>query len=81
MAPKLPSEKQLAAELAKTVRQMYADGKRDEVTVNVVRTRTEERLGLEEDFFKVEAWKSRSKEIIKETAVSPSSPRIVQTGI
>ena len=70
MAPKVPSNKQLAAELAKTIRDIYAGGARDKLTVNLVRTETEKRLGLEEDFFKDDAWKAQSKQIIKETVVS-----------
>jgi hypothetical protein len=69
MAPKVPSHKQLAAELAKTVQEIYAAGERDGLTVNLVRSRTEERLGLDENFFKGEEWKSQSKQIIKETVV------------
>jgi len=73
MAPKVPSDKELAAELAKTVREMYAAGKLSEVTVNQVRSLTEERLGLEEGFFKDDAWKAQSKDIIKEAVVSSFS--------
>lgn len=69
MAPKIPSDKQLASELAKTVREIYAGDKRDELTVNLVRSLTEKRLGLEEGFFKSDAWKAQSKRIIMETVV------------
>ncbi len=69
MAPKVPSQKQLADELAKTVEEIYADGERDGLTVNLVRSRTEGKLGLDEGFFKGEEWKSQSKQIIKATVV------------
>lgn len=75
MAPKVPSHKQLATELAKTVREIYAAGERDVLTVNLVRSRTEKKLGLNEGFFKDEEWKNESKQIIKETVVrAPSRP-------
>lgn len=73
MSPHVPSKKQLADGLAQTVRQMYAADEREALTVNVVRTRTEEKLGLDSGFFKDDAWKNESKQIIKETVVSSSS--------
>jgi len=69
MAPKVPPKKQLAAELAKTVREMYAAGENDQLTVNVVRERTSERLGLDVAFFKEDEWKAESKQIIKQAVV------------
>lgn len=73
MAPKIPSEKELAAELAKTVREIYASGEHEGLTVNFVRSRAEEKLGLTAGFFKSEEWKTKSKELIKDTVVSDTS--------
>lgn len=70
MAPNMPSEKELAAELAKTVREIYASGEHEGLTVNLVRSRTEEKLGLSAGFFKSDEWKIKSKELIKDTVVS-----------
>lgn len=69
MAPGVRSDEQLASELAKTVREVFAGPKRDELTVNLVRSITEERLGLAGGFFKHDAWKAKSKQIIRETVV------------
>ncbi|KAB5575362.1 hypothetical protein GE09DRAFT_591977 [Coniochaeta sp. 2T2.1] len=66
MAPKVPPKQELAAELAKTVRAMYAAGERDDLTVNIVRERTSEKLGLDVAFFKDGEWKTESKQIIKQ---------------
>ncbi len=45
MAPKVPSDKELAAELAKTVREMYAAGKLSEVTVKIHRGSAMRKMG------------------------------------
>jgi hypothetical protein len=68
MAPRAMPDMRLTFELGEIVREIYK-ANREELTVNLVRSLTEKRLGLEEGFFKDEAWKARSKQIIKETVV------------
>lgn len=70
MAPRIPSTKTLEAELISTVSGIYNSEARHELSVNLVRQRVESKLGLKDGFFKEEDWKSKSKEIIKNTVVS-----------
>lgn len=41
----------------------------DEITVNAVRTATEEKLGLDQGFLKEGDWKAKSKQIITDAVV------------
>lgn len=47
----------------------------DSLTVNAVRTRAECNIDLDEGFFKLGAWKSRSKLVIQTEAVSCAPKR------
>jgi hypothetical protein len=63
-----PGAKVLEAELGKTVDQLWF-GDADRLTVNYVRTVVAKKLKLDEDFFLQEAWKARSKQLIKKRVV------------
>jgi hypothetical protein len=63
----MPSSKQLAAELADMARDIYIG--EEELTVNLVRQRVEQKLGLDEGFFQEDNWKRKSRQIIKQTLV------------
>ncbi len=64
-----PSAKKLEAELLQAVRQVF-DSDRANLTVNVVRKKVQEQLGLDDNFFVQGVWKDRSKRLIKDLAVS-----------
>lgn len=72
MAPGKPSDKALAAALAEAVREIYNSDEREQLSVNLVRQRVEAKFDLKDGFFKGDAWKGRSKLLIKNTVVSPS---------
>lgn len=63
------SDEQLEEELRAQVRHVWQN-ERDVLTVNHIRKTAEEKLELDEGFFSLEPWKSRSKSLIKETVVS-----------
>jgi hypothetical protein len=69
MAPKIPSDKAIEAELAQAVRNIYNSSQRDQLSVNLVRQRVEDELDLEDGFFKSSDWKIKSKDIIKNALV------------
>ncbi|PNP56691.1 hypothetical protein THARTR1_03387 [Trichoderma harzianum] len=60
-----PSAAQLKAALIEGTREVYR-AEPDGTSVNKVRRRVEEKLGLEDGFFTSETWKQKSKTIIKE---------------
>ncbi|KAL6815766.1 hypothetical protein GGI42DRAFT_116217 [Trichoderma sp. SZMC 28013] len=60
-----PSAAQLKAALIEGTREVYS-AEPDGTSVNKVRRRVEEKLGLEDGFFTSETWKQKSKTIIKE---------------
>lgn len=63
-----PSDKTLDKELRVEAKALLDSG--EEITVNKVRTRVEEKLDLPEQFFKDSAkWKDRSKDIIHKAIV------------
>ena len=63
-----PSDKTLDKELRVEAQALLDSG--EEITVNKIRTRVEEKLDLPEQFFKESAkWKNRSKDIIHKTIV------------
>jgi len=68
-----PSNKVLEAKLKKAVEDMYAENP-ELLTVKNVRNRVESdiTLGLEVNFFNSPKWKTRSKKLITEWAVSKS---------
>lgn len=72
MAP--PDDSALEAELSAAVIELLKTD-RDALTVNVVRQKVEEKLGLESGFFKSAEWKARSKELIEKTNVCPLATR------
>lgn len=64
-----PSAAQLKEALIEGTREVYS-AEPDGTSVNKVRRRVEEKLGLEDGFFTSETWKQKSKTIIKEQVVS-----------
>lgn len=65
----MPSDKEIEKALQAETRVLSAT--EEDVTVNKVRNGVIEKLGLEEDFFKVTAdWKTRSRDIIVKAMVS-----------
>ncbi|UKZ49803.1 hypothetical protein TrVGV298_004056 [Trichoderma virens] len=60
-----PSAAQLKEALIKGTREVYS-AEPDGTSVNKVRRHVEEKLGLDDSFFTSEAWKQKSKTIIKE---------------
>ncbi|QYS96126.1 hypothetical protein H0G86_003387 [Trichoderma simmonsii] len=60
-----PSTAQLKEALIEGTREVYS-AEPDGTSVNKVRRRVEEKLGLEDGFFTSETWKQKSKTIIKE---------------
>lgn len=64
MPPKKVDDATVTKELAATVRRIYKSDERDQLTVNYARQVVQEKLGLRGDFFKDDAWKERSKQII-----------------
>ncbi|KAK4073925.1 hypothetical protein Trihar35433_3399 [Trichoderma harzianum] len=60
-----PSAAQLKEALIEGTREVYS-AEPDGTSVNKVRRRVEEKLGLEDGFFTSETWKQKSKTIIKE---------------
>ena len=69
MAPTV-SPKNLEKEIAQTVRDIWKTDDKAALTVNLVRERVEKKLKLEDGYLKTGEWKSKSKDIIKETVVS-----------
>lgn len=67
-----PDNATLESSLRRVVRDAIKSG--DEITVRIARTRAEEELGLDTDFFKQDDWKERSKEIISAAVDEPESP-------
>ena len=63
------------SKIEKTLRKVVKDAVKagDDVAVNEIRKRTEERLGLEVKFLKSDAWKSRSKDIITAAFQGPEA--------
>ena len=65
-----PADTVLEKALCDVVRAVYDSGNSDNLTVKRVRKAAEERLDLEEDFFKGSTWKDRSKRVIEQAFVS-----------
>jgi hypothetical protein len=66
-----PSEATVRKQLQDIVISLHKAGNTDDLTVNRVRTRAEEALGLEAGFFNSSSgWKQKSKDTIKEAVVS-----------
>ena len=63
-APDAPPNDTLESTLRRVVRDALKSG--DDITVRIARTRAEEELGLDADFFKQGIWKDRSKDLIEE---------------
>jgi hypothetical protein len=65
-----PSEKAIFAEIKSTIDDIYSRPEdRPSLTVKNVRTQVEQKLGLQEGFFVQDAWKEKSKNLIKSYAV------------
>lgn len=71
-APSGPSDALLESTLRHVVRDALK--KSEDITVRIARSRTEEELGLDTDFFTSDEWKKRSKEIISAAVEEPDSP-------
>jgi hypothetical protein len=71
-----PDDSTLESELREAVRQIY---KREQLnlTVNAARQAAEEKLSLEDGFFRAGGWKMRSKEIVHETLVGCPAALVV----
>ena len=69
MAPKTVPDAAVEKELADAVRRIWKSGEKAELTVNLVRQRVEQKLGLDEGYLKDGDWKSKSKRIITNTVV------------
>ena len=66
-----PSEATVRKQLQDIFVSLHKAGNTDDLTVNRVRTRAEEALGLEAGFFNSSSnWKQKSKDTIKEAVVS-----------
>ena len=71
MAHSPPSDSVLEKALRDVVRDTFRRGDHANLTVKRMRTAAEENVGLQHDFFRYnEFWKTRSKEVIEEEAVS-----------
>lgn len=64
-----PSDEEIEHALLDATYQVY-QAFPDETTVNKVRKQTEENLSLEDGFFSSGDWKKKSKDLVKERAVS-----------
>lgn len=69
----LPEEK-LEQELVAAVREILGSDERDNLTVNYIRNRVQDKLSLPADFFKAEGWKLRSKDVITDAVVHTGLP-------
>jgi hypothetical protein len=65
-----PSAKDLEAKLRAAVKEIFYSEDRDSLSVRFARDKVEEDHGLEKGFFLEDAWKAKSKHIIKDYAVS-----------
>ncbi|KXX80387.1 hypothetical protein MMYC01_203283 [Madurella mycetomatis] len=67
MAPNKLTDRAIAAELARVVREIYHGPESDQLTVNYARQVAEEKLMLDSGFLKEGDWKAKSKQIILDT--------------
>ena len=81
----LPPDPIVEQALRDVVRDTFGRGDNENLTVKRMRTAAEDKLGLEHDFFRLNAeWKTRSKEVIEQEAVSlmtrcnPSSQSLIR---
>ena len=72
--PAAPTDAELERSLRREVANKFKAGKQDEITVNAIRTLSEEGLGLETGFYaaRAEKWKGESKRIVKDEVVCSS---------
>jgi hypothetical protein len=68
----IPTDTTIVRAIRDVVISIYKSGRTDDLTVRTVRERAEEELGLSGGFLKNEAWKQKSKDVIKEAVVSYS---------
>lgn len=64
-----PSDDILEQELRQVVRDTYKTGNLEDLTVKRVRLAAEKSLRLPEGFYKSDAWKTRSKDLIESEVV------------
>ncbi|KAF2858875.1 hypothetical protein K470DRAFT_220257 [Piedraia hortae CBS 480.64] len=69
-----PSEDEIVRCLEQVTRKALANN--EEITVNSARALAVKELGLDQDFFKDGAWRSRSKAVISAAAQDPNSPQV-----
>lgn len=69
-----PPAEELEQELVAAVREVLGSDERDNLTVNYVRNRVQDKLDLPADFFKSEDWKLRSKDVITDAVVRTGFP-------
>ena len=65
-----PSVNRFEAKLRAAVKQIYDSEDRELLSVRLVRDKVEQDHGLEKGFFLTGDWKAKSKQIIKDYAVS-----------
>jgi hypothetical protein len=59
-----PSEKTITEALRKVVQQIFHSKERENLSVNLVRSRVQDQLHLEPGYLKAASWKDKSKSII-----------------
>ena len=64
-----PNPQALEDGLVAAVRELFSGPDREQLSVNTVRRRVEDRFGLEEGFFAGAEWKAKSKSVIKDAVV------------
>ncbi|KAK5081315.1 hypothetical protein LTR05_008109 [Lithohypha guttulata] len=62
----MPTDKEIETSLRDAVRAWYKNPTDDPPTVNIIRAAARDELELDEDFFKDDKWKSRSKNIVQD---------------
>jgi hypothetical protein len=65
-----PSDENIESALRAAIKDTIDNDKEDALTVRYIRDKVEESLNLDEGFFVTDAWKAKSKQLIKEYAVS-----------
>jgi len=60
----VPSEKSILDAIRIAVQRVWSSPKRDELTVNQIRSEAESKLGLDAGFLKGGSWKQKSKEVV-----------------
>ena len=72
------SNENIESALRAAIKDTVDNGEEDVLTVRYIRDKVEESLKLVEGFFVTDAWKAKSKQIIKEYAVSSTYAQLMQ---